>query len=69
VQEIIDISGKQIKVVNDASHETAIWGQALDCAKARSLLGWQPWVSLREGLERTYRHIEARLKEEKAILR
>lgn len=69
VREIIDISGKQIQIVNDVSHKTAIWGQALDCAKARSVLGWQPRVSLREGLEMTYQHIEARLEGEKAVPR
>jgi nucleoside-diphosphate-sugar epimerase len=69
VREIIDISGKQIQIVSEVSHKTTIWGQALDCAKATSVLGWQPRVSLREGLERTYQHIEERLEEEKAVLR
>lgn len=61
-KEIIAISGKDIAIVNDPSYQTTIWGQALDCSKARQLLdGWQPRRSLREGLERTYAYIEARL--------
>jgi GDP-D-mannose 3',5'-epimerase len=60
---IIEISGKDIPITYDSSHKTVIWGQALDCSKARKLLnGWQPKVSLREGLERTYAHIETRLR-------
>lgn len=61
-RNIIDISGKDIEIVHSLSHQTAIWGQALDCSRARELLdGWCPRVSLAEGLERTYARIEARL--------
>lgn len=57
-REIIAISGKNIEIQNDFSHPTVIWGQALDCSKARQLLdGWSPRVSLREGLEKTYAYI------------
>jgi nucleoside-diphosphate-sugar epimerase len=63
-REIIAISGKDIEIHHDLSHPTTIWGQALDCSKAHQLLdGWHPRVSLREGLEHTYRHIEKRLGE------
>ena len=62
VDTVIAISGKEITPEYDTSHPTAIWGQALDCGLARSLLGgWRPRVSLREGLERCYRDIETRL--------
>lgn len=62
---IIEISGKDITITYDSSHKTVIWGQALDCSKARQLLdGWEPKVTLREGLEVTFAHIEERLRHE-----
>lgn len=60
---IIEISGKDIPIHWDTSKPTAIWGQALNCQLAADLLdGWRATVSMREGLERSYRHIEQRLK-------
>jgi nucleoside-diphosphate-sugar epimerase len=59
---IIAISGKDIPIQWDPDKPTAIWGQALDCQLAAHLLdGWRPKISLREGLERSYRHIQQRL--------
>jgi nucleoside-diphosphate-sugar epimerase len=59
---IVDISGKTIAIEFDTSHPTLIWGQALDCSLASSLLrGWRPLVGLREGLELCYRDVERRL--------
>ena len=61
-QKIIEISDKDIKIEWDKSHPTTIWGQALDCSLARELLdGWQPRVSLEEGLKNCYEHIASRL--------
>lgn len=61
-REIIAISGKDIEIVYDPSHATTIWGQVLDCSKARALLdGWEARTLLEEGLRRTYAHIEERL--------
>lgn len=55
--EIIRLSGKEIVPVYDKTHQTVVWGQALDCARARSILrGWRPKVDLKEGLSRTYEH-------------
>jgi nucleoside-diphosphate-sugar epimerase len=59
---VVDISGKEIAIEFDNSHPTLIWGQALDCSLAASLLrGWRPVVGLREGLQLCYRDIERRL--------
>jgi nucleoside-diphosphate-sugar epimerase len=61
-QTIVEISGKDIAIEFDSSHPTLIWGQALDCSLASSLLrGWRPAVGLREGLQLCYRDIERRL--------
>jgi nucleoside-diphosphate-sugar epimerase len=54
-REVIDLSGKQIEIVKDSNHTTTVWGQALDCSRARALLaGWRPRIPLREGLKATY---------------
>jgi nucleoside-diphosphate-sugar epimerase len=55
---IIAISGKPIDPVYDTSHRTTIWGQALDCSRAkRALSDWQPKTSLHEGLRRVHEHM------------
>ena len=62
VNEVINISGKDIEIEWDLSNPTVIWGQALDCNLARELLdGWEPKITIREGLERCYKHILDRL--------
>ncbi len=62
VREIVALSGKPIEISWDTAQPTAIWGQALDCTLAAQILdGWKPRVTLREGLDICYRHIEARL--------
>lgn len=61
-ETIVAISGKDIKIQYDASRPTVIWGQTLDCSKARKLLErWQPKIPLAEGLRRTYADIASRL--------
>jgi nucleoside-diphosphate-sugar epimerase len=61
-QQVINISGKKIELHKDSSVSTLIWGQAVDCTKARKLLvRWQPRVSLEEGLRRTYHDVESRM--------
>jgi nucleoside-diphosphate-sugar epimerase len=61
-EQIVELSGKKIPIQSDSSRETVIWGQAVDCSKARELLdGWRPRVSLQDGLRRTYQYVEKRL--------
>lgn len=61
-ERVVAISGKKIEIEWDQSHETLIWGQALDCSYATQILnGWLPVVSLDEGLRLCYQHIEERL--------
>jgi nucleoside-diphosphate-sugar epimerase len=61
-ETIISISGKLIEIQWDSTHPTVVWGQSFNCRLARELLaGWTPKVSLRDGLEQCYRHIESRL--------
>lgn len=54
VRLILDLCGKttlEPKIRNEATHE--IPEQALDCSKARRLLGWQPRYTLEEALRET----------------
>lgn len=61
-REIIAISGKSIPIEYDTSHPTAIWGQVLDCSRARQVLGdWRARVPLSEGLQRMYADVEEKL--------
>lgn len=66
-KEIVRISGKDIPIEFDRSHATVIWGQALDCSLAEKTLdGWKPKVSLAEGLQKVYRHVEKQLAADKS---
>jgi len=42
------------RIEYDLDKPTAIQTRYLDCSKARQVLGWEPKVSIREGLQRTY---------------
>ncbi len=58
---IVEISGKEIPLEFNTSHPTLIWGQAISLAETREAIGWEPTISLRDGLEREYVHIQERL--------
>lgn len=59
-QEIARLSGKDVEV-SLVPGETRIWGQALDCSRAKASLGWAPKVPLVEGLQRSYAYVKERL--------
>jgi len=59
---IIKISGKALNKKYDVSAPQGVRGRNADIALTRKVLGWQPSVSLEEGLARTYRWIEAQCK-------
>lgn len=57
-KEVIKISGKEIEIVKDKSKDTIIWGQALDCSKAKILLdGWTAKTPIQTGLKKSYENI------------
>jgi len=57
-KEVIKISGKDIEIVKDKSKETIIWGQALNCSRAKILLdGWEPTTPIQIGLKKSYQNI------------
>ncbi len=61
-ETILKISGHSpSKIVYDTSKPEGPFSRALDIGKARNVLGWEPKIDLKEGLERTIAwHREAR---------
>jgi len=64
---IIEISGKDIVKGYDLSAPQGVRGRNADISLARKVLGWEPKVSLEEGLARTYRWIAAQCAEDMVI--
>jgi nucleoside-diphosphate-sugar epimerase len=59
---IIKISGKSIVKKYDPAAPQGVRGRNADISLARKVLGWEPRVSLEEGLTRTYKWIEMQCK-------
>jgi nucleoside-diphosphate-sugar epimerase len=55
---IIKISGKSITKTYDLSAPQGVRGRNADITLAKRVLGWEPIVSLEDGLTRTYKWIE-----------
>jgi len=65
VDELVDIvsriAGKTISKRHDTSKPQGVRGRNADLAMMRSVLGWEPSVSLEDGLARTYAWISEQL--------
>ena len=61
-EKIVEISGKDITIRYDPSRPVGPMSRAADIARAKILLDWSPKVGLEEGLRRTYRWVEKRLR-------
>jgi nucleoside-diphosphate-sugar epimerase len=59
---IVQISRKPIDIHYDLTRPEGDKARCADYALARRILGWEPKVPLREGLERQYRWIEQEIK-------
>jgi GDP-D-mannose 3',5'-epimerase len=62
VDMVAEIAGKKITKRHDTSKPQGVRGRNSDNTTIRKVLGWGPEISLREGLEPTYRWIESELK-------
>jgi GDP-D-mannose 3',5'-epimerase len=60
---IIRISGKAANKKYDLSAPQGVRGRNADITLARKILGWEPKITLEEGLARTYKWIEIRCKD------
>lgn len=65
---IIKISGKNIAKEYDFSAPQGVRGRNADITLARKIIGWEPKVSLEEGLARTYKWIEEQCVGDKLIV-
>ena len=62
---IIKISGKTVTKKYDLSSPQGVRGRNADLTLARKFLGWEPKISLEEGLARTYKWIEEQVNKDK----
>lgn len=62
---IIKISGKKITRTHNTSAPEGVKGRNADLTLVNKVLGWQPKVSLEEGLAQTYRWIETMVEKDK----
>ena len=58
VEKIIQISGKNIRPIYDIKKPVGPISRTANINKAKTLLNWQPKISLDEGLKRTYQWVE-----------
>jgi GDP-D-mannose 3',5'-epimerase len=61
VDIIAEIAGKSVKKCHDTSKPQGVRGRNSDNSRLRTVLGWEPKTSLRQGLIPTYRWIEQRV--------
>lgn len=57
-ETVVNISGKDIDIQYDTSKPEGDIGRCADFTKARTVLGWEPGVDLRSGLESLYHWID-----------
>lgn len=60
-EKIVEISGKEIKIKYDPSKPVGPMSRTANIKKAREELGWNPTVSLEEGLRHTYGWVKKKL--------
>jgi len=62
---VIKISGKKIEKDHDLSAPEGVRGRNADLTLVKKVLGWEPKVSLEEGMAKTYQWIKMMLEKEK----
>jgi GDP-D-mannose 3',5'-epimerase len=62
-ETVVAISGKDIEIEYDATAPEGDLGRCADYSKARDVLGWEPRVSIADGLRDLYEWIETRILE------
>ena len=67
IDELVDmvaaIAGKQIGKSHDLTRPQGVRGRNSDNERLRQVLGWEPRISLEDGLARTYNWISAQLRD------
>ena len=67
VDMIVKISGKTITKTYGLSAHQGVRGRNADITLARKVLGWEPKVSLEEGLAKTYKWIETQCRRDREV--
>jgi len=62
---IIKISAKKITKTHDLSAPEGVRGRNADLTLVRKILGWEPQITLEEGLRRTYRWVSMMVEKDK----
>jgi GDP-D-mannose 3', 5'-epimerase len=62
---VVDISGKEINPFFDRTKPEGDKARSADFTKAKNTLGWEPRISLKEGLLSQYKWIEKQMMNEK----
>lgn len=60
-EKVVEISGKDIDIFYDISKPEGDKARCADYTKAKEILGWQPKVSLEEGLKQSYKWIRKQI--------
>lgn len=60
-EKIVEISGKDINIVYDTTKPEGDKARSADWSKAREILGWEPKVSLDEGLREQYEWVKQQI--------
>jgi GDP-D-mannose 3',5'-epimerase len=66
-ETVVDISGKDIKIEFDVTKPEGDKARSADYSKAKRVLGWEPKVSLKDGLMRQFNWIKKEIESEKPI--
>jgi len=67
VDLICEIAGKRLVKRHDLSKPQGVRGRNSDNSRLRQVLGWEPQISLRDGLKVTYLWIEHQLRQSKRM--
>jgi len=60
-EKVVKLSGKDIKIAYDSARSVGPISRTADITRAKTLLRWEPRISLDEGLSRIYAWVESRL--------
>jgi len=66
-ESVVEISGKEIDIFYDTSKPEGDKARSADYSKAKAILGWEPKVSLKDGLKAQYNWIKSQIESEISI--
>jgi nucleoside-diphosphate-sugar epimerase len=67
VDMVCEVAGKKLRKVHDLSKPQGVRGRNSDNSRLRQVLGWEPSISLRQGLQATYPWIEREVQNPQAL--